>query len=41
MVGRYAEMCKFRFNVRKSKVMVVGKTPVVRSEKLVMKRWKK
>ena len=25
MVGRYAEMCKFRFNVRKSKVMVVGK----------------
>ena len=25
MVGRYAEIWKFRFNARKSKVMVVGK----------------
>ena len=25
MVGRYAELWKFRFNARKSKVMVVGK----------------
>ena len=31
MVGRYAEMWKFRFNARKSKVMVVGKNS---SEKL-------